>query len=109
MTASNEHAFAMLDAFPVSNGHCLVIPRRHIVDLTQLPEEEYLGCFELLREVASSYRQNGIESFNIGVNVREAAGQTVEHAHIHLIPRRLGDVTDPRGGVRGVIPEKQRY
>jgi diadenosine tetraphosphate (Ap4A) HIT family hydrolase len=108
--AQNEHAFCVADRYPVSQGHCLVIPREHIASLFDLTDTHYGSCFELLREVKqridNMYRPSG---FNVGINCGLAAGQTVEHAHIHLIPRYEGDVANPRGGVRNVIPGKGDY
>ncbi|MDD3111783.1 MAG: HIT family protein, partial [Methanofollis liminatans] len=98
------------DAFPVTQGHILIIPFRHLSSFFDATDEERTALFDLVarcREiVAERYRPDG---WNIGVNVGPAAGQTVPHLHVHLIPRYGGDVPDPRGGVRGVIPEKQKY
>lgn len=106
----NSLAFARFDRYPVSEGHLLVIPRRHVADFFELTEAERSAVFSLVQEahglVMSKFQPTG---FNIGINVGAAAGQTVWHVHVHLIPRYLGDVEDPRGGVRGVIPGKQRY
>jgi len=95
------------DAFPVSPGHTLIIAHRHVPDFFDLTAGELAALHELLR--AARLRLNTIlrpEGFNVGVNVGPVAGQTVPHAHIHLIPRFAGDVADPTGGVRNVIPEK---
>ena len=106
----NEYALAIFDGFPVSQGHTLVIPRRHAPTIFDLDETEYSGCFALIREVKEILEErHGAASFNIGVNCGEAAGQTVDHAHIHIIPRYAGDVDDPRGGVRHIIPGKGYY
>jgi diadenosine tetraphosphate (Ap4A) HIT family hydrolase len=106
----NEHALAIRDAYPVSNGHTLVVPHRHVIDLFELPDNELLSVFALVREVrallATEYSPSG---FNVGVNIGRDAGQTVMHAHVHVIPRYTGDVEDPTGGVRNVIPGKGRY
>ena len=103
-------SFAILDGFPVSDGHTLIIPKRHTPGFFELSEEEQADCIRLLNKVKAyleaKYRPDG---FNVGVNVGEAAGQTVPHVHIHLIPRYAGDVPEPRGGVRGVIPDKRSY
>ena len=108
--AENASALAFLDSYPVSQGHVLVVPRRHVVTVWDLRDDEYAGCFDLVRNarttIESRHRPDG---FNIGVNCGEAAGQTVLHAHIHLIPRYRGDVPNPRGGVRFVIPHKGHY
>lgn len=103
-------AFAILDRFPVSRGHALIIPKYHTADYFQLPDVYQEACWELMRRVQSMVReQYHPDGFNIGINIHEAAGQTVPHVHIHLIPRYAGDVDEPRGGVRGVIPHKQSY
>lgn len=105
-----ERAFGLLDKFPVSNGHTLIIPKRHCEDYFDLSIEEQSACWELLSEVKKLLvDQFNPDGFNVGINVGEAAGQTVGHVHIHLIPRYKGDVEEPRGGVRGVIPEKRNY
>ncbi len=106
----NKCALAFYDAFPVSKGHLLVIPKRHIADFFDLSGEEHDAIFSLVKEckeiLQSKYNPDG---FNVGVNVGEAAGQSVFHVHVHLIPRYAGDVKSPKGGVRGVIPAKQSY
>ena len=106
----NDYAFAIADGYAVSPGHALVIPKRHIATVFDLSEEEYAGSFGLLcilKPILSNLHET--YDFNIGVNCGEAAGQTVDHAHIHLIPRYSGDVEDPRGGVRHIIPGKGYY
>jgi len=108
--ASNASAFAVRDAFPVCEGHTLVIPKVHEPCLTSLSKSDYSSCFDLVRIVVDKLQQElEPDGFNIGVNVGKAAGQTVNHAHIHVIPRRDGDVPDPRGGIRTVIPGKAYY
>lgn len=106
----NAWAIAVYDSFPVSPGHALVLPRRHAVTLWDLEPEGYEGCFRLVRELhlvlAARHSPDG---FNVGVNCGEAAGQSVWHAHIHVIPRYRGDNPNPRGGVRNVIPRKAAY
>lgn len=103
-------SFAIYDGFPVNEGHSLIIPKRHTANYFDLSLEEQTDCFELLNRVKvilqERYNPNG---FNVGININEAAGQTVSHVHIHLIPRYNGDVEEPRGGVRGVIPERRSY
>jgi diadenosine tetraphosphate (Ap4A) HIT family hydrolase len=103
-------AFAIFDRYPVNPGHVLVIPRRHVADVFELTEDELRDVTHLLsrarQQLVADFPAAG---FNIGVNVGEAAGQTIAHVHVHLIPRYLGDVADPTGGVRGVIPGKSRY
>lgn len=106
----NELAVAVYDRFPVSPGHMLVIPRRHIASFFLTTPDERSALWRLLREcrgfLQKEYKPDG---FNIGINDGEAAGQTIFHLHIHLIPRFFGDINNPRGGVRGVIPEKRVY
>ena len=108
--ATTEFAAAFPDAFPVSDGHTLVVPKRHVARAEQLERAEWAGLFDLVREVTGELASlPGVEGINVGLNSGEAAGQTVGHAHVHVIPRRTGDVEDPRGGVRWVIPEKAPY
>jgi diadenosine tetraphosphate (Ap4A) HIT family hydrolase len=107
---SNNHAVAVADAFPVSPGHTLVIPRRHIACFFELTLDEMTAIYDLLGRLKA--RLDGSlkpAGYNIGVNVGAAAGQTVMHLHVHLIPRFVGDVSEPRGGVRNVIPGKGPY
>jgi diadenosine tetraphosphate (Ap4A) HIT family hydrolase len=106
----NAYGIAFADIFPVSPGHTLVIPRKHVNSLADLPLDEYLGLWSLVAEARSALEgQTGAEGFTIGVNDGLAAGQTVPHAHIHIIPRFMGDVPDPRGGIRWVIPDRAAY
>lgn len=108
--AATEFAVAFPDGYPVSEGHTLVVPKRHIARAEQLERAEWAGLFDLVREVTNELASlPGVEGVNVGVNSGEWAGQTVGHAHVHVIPRRPGDVEDPRGGVRWVIPEKAPY
>lgn len=106
----NELAIARFDDFPVNNGHLEVIPKRHVKDWWNTTQEEKIAIFNLLDEakkiIDDKYKPDG---YNIGMNLGEAAGQSVMHLHVHLIPRYKCDVENPRGGVRGVIPEKQSY
>lgn len=108
--AVSELFIAFLDGFPVSQGHTLVVPRRHLASLFDLPESEYR---ELCTQVAQMRKlltaRFRPSAFNVGVNDGASAGQTVGHAHIHVIPRYAGDVTDPRGGIRWIIPAKAKY
>lgn len=108
--AENSCAYAIADGYAVSQGHTLVIPKRHAETIFDLTHEEYIGCFDLVKTVkdilAQQYSPDG---FNIGVNCGETAGQTIFHAHIHVIPRYKGDAENPRGGVRHVIPGKGFY
>jgi diadenosine tetraphosphate (Ap4A) HIT family hydrolase len=106
----NSHAVAFFDGYPVSPGHALVIPRRHAASLFELDAEERAAVWELVGEVREWLcGERGPAAFNIGLNDGEEAGQTVRHAHVHVIPRYAGDVADPRGGVRWVVPEKADY
>ncbi len=107
----NELAVCIADAYPVTEGHSLVIPCRHVADGMDLHQPEWNAVSALLkqRRLELEKADGSISGFNIGLNSGESAGQTVMHAHWHLIPRRKGDTADPRGGVRGVIPEKQSY
>ncbi len=99
------------DAFPVTDLHTLIIPKRHVADYFDLKEVEYIDIQTLLlkHKELIEIQDKAVTGFNIGVNVGASAGQTVFHVHTHLIPRRTGDVDSPRGGVRGVIPSKQTY
>ena len=108
--AENPLAYAIRDKFPVTDGHLLVIPKRHAENYFSLTQDELLACDGLLRQLRDDFRDkdSSVEGFNIGMNAGAVAGQTVFHCHIHLIPRRNGDVVDPRGGIRHVIPAKGR-
>jgi diadenosine tetraphosphate (Ap4A) HIT family hydrolase len=105
-----EHCLAIRDAFPVSEGHTLIIAKRHVGSLFDLSEDEVQNLFRLLARAKQSldaaYRPAG---FNVGINDGRAAGQTIPHLHVHLIPRYTGDVHDPRGGIRWIFPEKADY
>jgi diadenosine tetraphosphate (Ap4A) HIT family hydrolase len=107
----NGSVFAILDKYPVTPGHLLVIPIRHTPDWFSMTDGERLDADQLMRVLQARIRgeDKKVTAFNVGSNCGDAAGQTVGHAHIHLIPRRRGDIPDPRGGVRGVIPEKRVY
>lgn len=108
--SENELAYATLDKFPVSNGHILVIPRRHCSNYFDLSSEEQTACWNLINELKGYLLKTFYpDGFNIGININEAAGQTIPHVHIHLIPRYQGDVREPKGGVRGVIPTRKKY
>ena len=101
---------AFLDGFPVSIGHALIVPRRHVVTIWDVTPEEYTDAFNLVRDVKDVLqKQFEPQGFNVGVNCGETAGQSVWHAHIHVIPRYTGDVPSPRGGVRNIIPGKGNY
>jgi diadenosine tetraphosphate (Ap4A) HIT family hydrolase len=106
----SELAFVIRDGYPVSPGHTLVIPRRHVASFFETTPEEQASLIKLLNlariEIGQQFKPEG---FNIGINDGAAAGQTIAHLHIHLIPRYAGDRDDPRGGVRWVLPEKAAY
>lgn len=107
----NELCIAIKDAFPVTEHHTLVIPKRHVADYFHLHQPERNAIEAMLHEQRQFIlkEDNTVTGFNVGINAGASAGQTVFHVHVHLIPRRDGDVADPRGGVRGVIPSQQRY
>jgi len=111
--AENEHAYARWDNFPVSDGHAEVVPKRHVVSFFQLTEQELLSMFSLLRIVVKKLEPHPAyfipNGYTIGINEGEAAGRTVHHCHMHLIPRYKGDVPNPRGGIRNIIPGKGDY
>ena len=110
--SSTKHFFIIRDtAYPVTKHHTLIITHRHVDDYFDLNKEEINDLDKILKNQKRELKQldKDISAFNIGVNIGRDAGQSIMHCHIHLIPRRKGDVEDPRGGVRGVIPEKQKY
>ena len=109
--AENELCFAIKDAFPVTEHHTLVIPKRHVADYFDLHQPERNAIEAMLHEQRQSIldQDNTVTGFNVGINAGTSAGQTVFHVHVHLIPRRDGDVVNPKGGVRGVISSKQGY
>ena len=103
-------AYSIFDNFPVSKGHALIIPKRHVANYFDLSINEQIACqhnLNKLKEILDKkYSPNG---YNVGINIGETAGQTIDHVHIHLIPRYVNDVEDPIGGVRNVIPGKGNY
>ncbi len=107
----NNFSFAILDSYPVSKGHTLVIPKRHVADYFEMTEIEQNAVHDLLGFCRKQLLDTdpSIKGFNVGVNCGKVAGQTIFHCHIHLIPRRPGDTDHPEGGVRGVIPNKMSY
>ena len=109
--AENEYAQIVEDNSPVSNGHCLVVPKRHIKTLFEATKEENHAFFELIQEAKEIIEKRGYQpdGYNIGSNNDVAAGQSVFHLHIHVIPRYIGDVEQPKGGIRHVIPKKASY
>ena len=107
----NELAYASYDTYPVSELHCLIIPKRHVMDYFELSNEELIACNDLIKIVKQEVieKDKSVKAFNVGTNVGKAAGQSIMHCHVHLIPRREGDVDNPQGGVRSVISKKQHY
>ena len=107
----NAFCYASKDAHPVTHQHALIIPKRHVVDYFDLTELEVAAIHQMLVAMRSRVKSDDltVTGFNIGVNVGKTAGQSIPHVHVHLIPRRQGDVENPQGGVRGVIPNKQKY
>jgi len=111
LVAENELAYASYDTYPVSVFHCLIIPKRHVKDYFDLNDDEVIACNNLIKQIKEEIllKDPLIKGFNIGSNSGEVSGQSILHCHIHLIPRRKGDVENPQGGVRSVIPLKQHY
>ena len=109
--AENDLAYVIYDGFPVTKYHSLVVPKRHAETYFDLSPEGREACHQLLVESKAQIlgKDPAVDGFNIGMNSGESAGQSVFHCHIHLIPRRTGDIANPRGGVRGVIPGKADY
>ena len=111
LAEENDLAYASYDTYPVTDHHCLIIPKRHIKDYFDLTKEEIIACDQLIKKMKNKIeiKDNFVKGFNIGTNSGKVAGQSIMHCHIHLIPRREGDVKSPQGGVRSVIPLKQHY
>ena len=107
----NNLAYVSYDSYPVAEYHCLVIPKRHIKDYFELTNEELIACNNLIKLAKDEIinKDQTVSGFNIGTNVGKVSGQSILHCHFHLIPRRKGDVENPQGGVRSVIPNKQHY
>ena len=107
----NKTAFAIKDSTPVSLDHMLIIPKRHCSDYFHMTRDERCDAHDLIKKLQTLIlnRDQAVKGFNIGINCGETAGQTIFHTHIHLIPRRKNDTPNPRGGVRGVIPDKMNY
>ena len=107
----NEFAYASYDTYPVSKYHCLIIPKRHIKDYFDLNKDELIACDKLIRIVKKEIlnKDQSVKGFNLGTNIGKVSGQSIYHCHFHLIPRREGDVENPQGGVRSVIPNNQHY
>ncbi len=105
-----ELSYAVYDKFPVSEGHILVIPKRHEADYFRLTENEKADLWRLVDQVKDLLEERfHPDGYNVGININRSAGQTIFHVHIHVIPRYEGDMEDPAGGVRGVIPGKMKY
>ena len=111
IAAENQFAYASYDSYPVSDFHCLIIPKRHVKDYFEISDEELLACNDLIKKIKNEIlaKDKTVKAFNIGTNAGKMSGQSIMHCHIHLIPRREGDVENPQGGVRSVIPKKQHY
>ena len=107
----NELAYASYDSYPVTEHHCLIIPKRHIKDYFDLSNEELVACNDLVQIVKKEIikKDPSVKGFNLGTNIGKVSGQSILHCHLHLIPRREGDVNNPQGGIRSVIPNKQHY
>lgn len=106
----NDFAMSFLDEFPLTQGHTLVVPKRHVASLFDLSKEEQAAVWTLLGQVRRKLLADiKPDAFTIGLNDGPAAGQTVMHAHVHVIPRQSGDVADPRGGIRWIMPSKAPY
>jgi diadenosine tetraphosphate (Ap4A) HIT family hydrolase len=107
---THDAGLAIWDAFPLTEGHTLVVPRQHVASLYELTPAEQADLWTLVADVRARLRERfNPDGFTIGVNDGPSAGQTVGHAHIHVVPRRLGDVPDPRGGIRWVVPGRAAY
>tara|TARA_B100000427_G_scaffold327192_1_gene337397 strand:+ start:419 stop:817 length:399 start_codon:yes stop_codon:yes gene_type:complete len=108
---SSKLLFVVRDSYPVTKLHTLIIPHRHVSNFFDLNENELIDLNKILKKQRKSLLDldKEITGFNVGVNAGKDAGQSIMHCHIHLIPRRKGDIENPRGGVRGVIPSKQKY
>ena len=111
LAKENNLAYASYDSYPVTNFHCLIIPKRHVKDYFDLNENEVIACNQLINDIKKEIelKDPKVKGFNIGCNVGKVSGQSIFHCHIHIIPRREGDVENPQGGVRSVIPLKQHY
>ena len=107
----NHLAYSSKDSYPVSKFHSLIVPKRHVETYFDLNEEEIQACNDLILKTKEKILKldSSVKGFNIGTNAGKVAGQSIMHCHIHLIPRRKGDVENPQGGVRSVIPSKQHY
>lgn len=110
IAVENELAYVLNDNSPVSPGHCLIVPRQHIAEYFNATRNEKAAIWELVDKMKAIIdKKHSPDGYNVGVNIGKAAGQSVPHIHIHMIPRYTGDMENPKGGVRGVIPNKQKY
>ena len=110
VSLQNDLAYSARDSFAVSPGHTVIVPRRHVAEFFDLTPEEVTACMELInKEKMLIDKEFAPDGYNIGVNIGPAAGQSIFHVHIHIIPRYKGDVENPQGGVRHVIPKKAHY
>ena len=108
--SESDHSVTIRDGYPVSKGHSLIIPKRHVESFFELHAIEKAAILQALDEAKEALdREVSPDGYNIGINDGEAAGQTIMHLHVHLIPRYKGDTSDPRGGVRWIFPDKARY
>tara|TARA_B100000767_G_C19568679_1_gene452259 strand:- start:115 stop:513 length:399 start_codon:yes stop_codon:yes gene_type:complete len=107
----NDLAYVSYDSYPVSENHCLIIPKRHIKNYFDLINDELIACNDLIKIIKNEIliKDQSIKGFNLGTNIGKVSGQSILHCHFHLIPRREGDVENPQGGIRSVIPNKQHY
>jgi len=107
----NDLAYVSYDSYPVSEHHCLIIPKRHIKDYFELTKDELTACHDLIKFAKDEIltKDQSVKGFNLGTNIGKVSGQSILHCHFHLIPRREDDVENPQGGVRSVIPNKQHY
>ena len=107
----NQLAYSSRDSYPVSEFHSLIVPKRHVETYFELTNEEIQACYDLILKTKEKIlkEDSSVKGFNLGTNAGKVAGQSIMHCHIHLIPRREGDVENPQGGVRSVIPKKQHY
>ena len=108
--SASDHSLTIRDGFPVSQGHTLIIPRRHVQSFFELKAIEKAAILQAMDEAREALEKEfSLDGYNIGINDGETAGQTVMHLHVHLIPRYMGDTEDPRGGVRWIFPDKAKY
>lgn len=110
VSLKNEFAYSARDSYAVSPGHTVVVPKRHVAAFFDLTQDEVVACMDLINEEKKLIDEEfGPDGYNIGVNIGKAAGQSIRHVHIHIIPRYEGDVENPQGGVRHVLPKKAHY